>query len=141
MLQPSSAVLQGVVVMESLVFLVFKQQMVVFNSFLSFLHSLSSYINLQSTYEFSYLFLFISFIYRINLTERYCSVYKNERRMIFRAQLEQSKNRLCLNLNRQKKDSVPSSKETSHTSTTQSTSSRGYRVSDISGIHWFFKSI
>ena len=55
--------------------------------------------------------------------------------MIFRAQLQQSKNRLCLNLNRQKKDSVPSSKETSHTSTTQSTSSRGYRVSDISGIH------
>ena len=57
--------------------------------------------------------------------------------MIFRAQLEQSKNRLCLNLNRQKKDSVPSSKETSHTSTTQSTSSRGYRVSDISGMYSF----
>lgn len=57
--------------------------------------------------------------------------------LINRAQLEQSKNRLCLNLNRQKKDSIPTSKEIPRTGTTQSTPSRGYRVSDISGMYSF----
>lgn len=54
-------------------------------------------------------------------------------RMSSRAQLEQSKNRLCLNLNRQKKDPLPPIKETTSTH-----SSRGYRVSDITSIPSFY---
>lgn len=57
-------------------------------------------------------------------------------RMSIRAQLEQSKNRLCLNLNRQKKDPLPAIKET----TSSTHSSRGYRVSDITSLasfYWF----
>lgn len=52
------------------------------------------------------------------------------------AQLEQSKNRLCLNLNRQKKESLPTITESgartpTSLSVSNGTPSRGYRVSDI----------
>lgn len=53
---------------------------------------------------------------------------------MYRAQLEQSKNRLCLNLNRQKKETIPAPKETPRSVSPQTNPSRGYRVSDITGI-------
>lgn len=58
-------------------------------------------------------------------------------RMKNRAQLEQSKNRLCLNLNRQKKEPLPVIKET----TSSTHSSRGYRVSDITSMALFCQFI